>query len=321
MKKSKFISLFLAILIFALCSLPAYAAIMPGDVDNSSDITAEDARAILRYAVGLDTPSASEFARADVNSDGYITASDARAALRLAVELDSLLTYTLYPKAHPLFEKSFPDMHPKRSIVQEIYHVTANWCCFYTVRDVFRPALKDLGYSDEVIEKLAPSSYSSDKLAKAARSFFGRDLPISSVAMELEWYIPSLLADYYRSTPEYAETYVFWDYYDDIVENGVIEQTSNASSYKPRVGDIVFMSNKLESYIGDTPTIDHTAQIIRVNDNGTFLCTEGGIIQNGEDGVARVRERTYYYDDSKGTYIWELNDIVSVLMVARPLLP
>lgn len=322
MKKNKIISLFLAALIFALCAIPAQAAASLGDVDGDGAITAEDARSILRFSVNLDMPSDSQRISADLDGDGEITASDARAALRLAVNLDTMLGYVLYQTAHPLFEQSFPQMHPNRSIVQEVYYRTANWCCFYTLHDVYRPVLKELGYSDDVIEKYAPSKYSKEKIAKVADSFFGFNLSfVVSIAEQMEWYTPSLLADYYLNNPKYAETYVFWEYFDDVIENVIIEPTNNTGGYKPQVGDIVFMSNKTESYVDGTPTIDHTAQIIKVNDDGTFLCTEGSIIQNGEDGVARVREREYYYDSSKATYVWELNDVVNILMIARPLLP
>ncbi len=62
-----------------------YAA---GDVDENGEISADDARTILRVSVNLDKIDTSKFMKADVDGDGSITAADARLALRLAVGLD-----------------------------------------------------------------------------------------------------------------------------------------------------------------------------------------------------------------------------------------
>lgn len=79
---------------FCLCLLlmagtlpPAMAAVL-GDVTGDEDITAEDARGILRAAVGLDTLDEEAAAKADMDTDGAITAADARLALRTAVGLN-----------------------------------------------------------------------------------------------------------------------------------------------------------------------------------------------------------------------------------------
>ncbi|MBQ7639103.1 MAG: dockerin type I repeat-containing protein [Clostridia bacterium] len=322
MRKSRFISVFLAVLLLALCASPVYAAAPLGDLNGDGSVTAEDARMILRVAVKLEALSATNQPRADLDGDSVITAADARAALRIAVKLDTLLGSVLYSKAHPLFEKTFVQMHPNRSAIDEIYNGTSNWCCYYTIHDVYRPVLKTLGYSDDVINKFAPKDYPSSKVTKAVNSFFGTSLSnVSFFGLIHEWYIPSLLADYYLINPDIASTFVFQDYCDDVLRNDIIERTSNARTYKPHVGDIVFMSNKTETYVDGVPTIDHTAQIIKVNADGSFWCTEGSIIQRDEPLVARVRERRYIYNGYKLSYDWELNDVVSVLMIARPLLP
>ncbi|MCH5197622.1 MAG: dockerin type I repeat-containing protein [Oscillospiraceae bacterium] len=60
-----------------------------GDVDFDGEITAADARLILRFAVLLQKPSEKELLYANLNSDVEITAADARKALRIAVELDA----------------------------------------------------------------------------------------------------------------------------------------------------------------------------------------------------------------------------------------
>jgi hypothetical protein len=64
--------------------LPSY---MKGDVDRDGNITATDARVILRIAVGLEHADTDIFNIADFNSDGSITATDARSVLRRAVGL------------------------------------------------------------------------------------------------------------------------------------------------------------------------------------------------------------------------------------------
>lgn len=60
-----------------------------GDPDgDGKTATASDARAALRFAVQLDTPTAVEKAAADVNNDGTVTAEDARHILRASVGLE-----------------------------------------------------------------------------------------------------------------------------------------------------------------------------------------------------------------------------------------
>ncbi|MBR5410464.1 MAG: M20/M25/M40 family metallo-hydrolase [Clostridia bacterium] len=60
---------------------------VPGDADGSGDVTAADARLILRYAVDLEVFAAWQERNADLDEDGEVRASDARLALRLAVGL------------------------------------------------------------------------------------------------------------------------------------------------------------------------------------------------------------------------------------------
>ena len=61
-----------------------------GDVDNSGDVTAADARLALRRAVELENyaPGSREFIACDVDKDDAVTAADARLILRAAVELE-----------------------------------------------------------------------------------------------------------------------------------------------------------------------------------------------------------------------------------------
>ena len=89
MKKNlkKLLSLCLCLLLAAGTTAPALASIL-GDVTNDDGVTAEDARGILRAAVGLDALSEEEKAAADMDNDGAVTAADARLALRVAVGLN-----------------------------------------------------------------------------------------------------------------------------------------------------------------------------------------------------------------------------------------
>ena len=100
MRKSirSILSLCLCALLAGGCLLPAFAVTL-GDVTNDEEITAEDARAILRAAVGLDALSQEETKKADMDADGGITAADARLALRTAVGLN--LT------AHAVYENQY----------------------------------------------------------------------------------------------------------------------------------------------------------------------------------------------------------------------
>ena len=62
-----------------------------GDADLNGDVTAADARLVLRAAVGLEDfePDSLPFLCADVDYDGTLTSADARTVLRRAVELES----------------------------------------------------------------------------------------------------------------------------------------------------------------------------------------------------------------------------------------
>lgn len=60
-----------------------------GDVTNSDYITAEDARAVLRAAVNLDTLESDVLPYADTDADGDLTAADARITLRISVGLEN----------------------------------------------------------------------------------------------------------------------------------------------------------------------------------------------------------------------------------------
>ena len=83
----RFFAGLLSIALSVCFCLSVFAAGM-GDVIEDGNVTAGDARAILRAAVGLETLSAEAAARADMDLDGAVTAADARLALRTAVGLE-----------------------------------------------------------------------------------------------------------------------------------------------------------------------------------------------------------------------------------------
>ncbi len=60
---------------------------LTGDINNDGNITASDARIILRISAKLITPSNDVYKAADVNFDNKVTSQDARAVLRLAAKL------------------------------------------------------------------------------------------------------------------------------------------------------------------------------------------------------------------------------------------
>lgn len=61
-----------------------------GDVDNDGDVTAADAREILRASVKVITIQPSLLKRADYDNSGTVSADDARTTLRVSVGLDTL---------------------------------------------------------------------------------------------------------------------------------------------------------------------------------------------------------------------------------------
>lgn len=69
---------------------PVVSQVIPGDCDRDGEVTAADARLVLRAAVELETIDAQQMKRADLNADGELTADEARMILRAAVGLETL---------------------------------------------------------------------------------------------------------------------------------------------------------------------------------------------------------------------------------------
>lgn len=82
----KIISVVLALVIAcSMMSLTAFADSLKGDINGDNNVSAVDARLILRYVAGLDTPENTD--SYDVNGDGNISAVDARIVLRIVAGL------------------------------------------------------------------------------------------------------------------------------------------------------------------------------------------------------------------------------------------
>lgn len=67
---------------------------LKGDVNDNGEVSASDARAILRMVAGLDKMLYASMLVCDMNNDGRLSAADARLALRVAAGLG---TPTYYP--------------------------------------------------------------------------------------------------------------------------------------------------------------------------------------------------------------------------------
>ena len=84
----KLITLLLTLLIFSSCVLLCPAAASVGyDVNSDGKTDADDARFVLRCAVGLEEYTVEQLYAGDTDSDGKLTASDARNVLRCSVSM------------------------------------------------------------------------------------------------------------------------------------------------------------------------------------------------------------------------------------------
>lgn len=79
----------LAVMTLVLFAVSGSAALVGDVVDNDGDVTANDARHILRASVYLEVLTEEQMLLADVDNDGLINASDARSVLRMSVNLEA----------------------------------------------------------------------------------------------------------------------------------------------------------------------------------------------------------------------------------------
>lgn len=90
--KNKIIAVILTLTL--ICSsafmLASADSVKLGDINNDGNVTASDARLVLRAAAKIDTLSEEATIIADVNFDTRITASDARMILRAAAKIENL---------------------------------------------------------------------------------------------------------------------------------------------------------------------------------------------------------------------------------------
>ena len=83
----------LAVMCLSIAVVPVGAAAYYGDIDMDGNVSASDARKVLRHSAKIQLLDDSLFVRADVNLDEKITASDARLILRVAAKLDEFEEY------------------------------------------------------------------------------------------------------------------------------------------------------------------------------------------------------------------------------------
>ncbi|MCL2512417.1 MAG: dockerin type I domain-containing protein [Oscillospiraceae bacterium] len=91
----KYIKIMLASATCALLSLSlifSSSALLTGDVDFDGEISASDARLILRHAAKLDILTGDALRAADINGDGTVDSADARLILRHVAKLELLKT-------------------------------------------------------------------------------------------------------------------------------------------------------------------------------------------------------------------------------------
>ena len=339
MKRSiRILSLLLAVVLMVTAAPVSFASTPSGDLDGDGRVLPADARIALRCSVRLETATPLQKSEGDLDRDGELTPADARLILRLSVGLpvdgvdisdpDNDGPDAHYSSRYELFKsKLYEVAHPllgtyKTAFSFGLLKNFQKWCCLYTIHDVFRPTLEQCGYPQETINKLAPNKYTKQQLAKALKGGLGINMPEALIPSDVEYYVPSLLMNHYYNNQDVCDVYNFYDYYDDVVEQRMYYRDErDVTKYVPRIGDVLFMSNKTRTYDNGHPTIDHTAQIIEVYPDGTFMCTEGSIIENAEnDGIAKVRERTYHFNPTIGTYEFDYNNVVIVLTAVRPYL-
>ena len=238
MKIKGIVSLLLTVsILFAFATFGSAA--QKGDVDMNGKVEAADARLALRKAVGLEELSVEALMAADLDNDGVVTSADARYVLRVAVGLDKAEDFIPpapeTPPAPPAQEQPEENKKPQGSngtlntgkteiafsVFEEALYKKAHscfglaktgvlgsfpkWCAIYTMNDVFRPVLKEIGFTDERIEQVAPLIV-----------------------------VPSFLNNYYLTNSEYAEYFVFYEYYDELIEQKVYSPTPNKDTYQPR---------------------------------------------------------------------------------------
>ena len=106
LKKYLVITAVIALLISAFCVPAAAADFLPGDVNGSGEVLADDARLALRASARLQELDADQQKAADVDQNGEVVASDARQILRYSARLQTEFTVVAARVTFPdAFEK------------------------------------------------------------------------------------------------------------------------------------------------------------------------------------------------------------------------
>lgn len=113
-----------------------------GDVDDDGDVSAADARAALRHAVGVELiASSNDLIYTDMDFDGDITAADARMILRTAVGLET--KFNVPPEGKDIriarTEDPIDEVPDEEEIEQEqqVYKgILGDWTPTVTLRDI-----------------------------------------------------------------------------------------------------------------------------------------------------------------------------------------
>lgn len=85
----KAVAFFLSLLTLNLIVPVSKAADALGDVNGNGSITSDDARLVLRYASGLQTPTSEQKKIADINKDGTVTLEDVRLVMAQYINVET----------------------------------------------------------------------------------------------------------------------------------------------------------------------------------------------------------------------------------------
>ena len=140
-KRISSVILAIVLIVTANVSISAVSSVF-GDANNDGDVTAADARLVLRVSASLEEPTERILNFADTNEDGEITASDARTILRVSADLESFdclnrgkehkyifiktINPTCITEGYDLYKCSFCNSEVKSNIVQA-GHYFSDW--------------------------------------------------------------------------------------------------------------------------------------------------------------------------------------------------
>lgn len=68
--------------------------IVMGDVDSDGNVTAADAKEMMKFALGLELPTKDQMTKGDIDRDGKISLTEVRSVLRFAAHLTSVIEIT-----------------------------------------------------------------------------------------------------------------------------------------------------------------------------------------------------------------------------------